>query len=114
MADDSHDERLEPGRSPGDPLGPDEYRIGAVARLTGISTDTIRAWERRYNLISPTRTDSGLRVYSLDDIERLLLVKKLKDRGESVGDVARLPLEDLERRLDRAAVVLFIEPGLSR
>lgn len=102
MADDSQNERLEPGRPEGDSLGCDEYRIGAVARLTGISTDTIRAWERRYNLICPTRTDSGLRVYSVDDIERLLLVKKLKDRGEAVGDVARLSLEDLERRIELA------------
>ena len=60
----------------------DAYRIGAVAQLTGLSTDTIRAWERRYGLVEPTRTDTGLRVYSLADVQRLRTLELLS-RGEA-------------------------------
>ncbi|MBC08556.1 MAG: hypothetical protein CMQ39_00110 [Gammaproteobacteria bacterium] len=37
------------------------YRIGAVAKLTGISTDTIRAWERRYGVVEPNRGENNNR-----------------------------------------------------
>ncbi len=80
----------------------DAYRIGAVAQLTGLSTDTIRAWERRYALVEPTRTETGLRVYSLADVQRLRLVKELRDQGESVAAVARLGLDELEERVSTA------------
>lgn len=83
-----------------DPSG--AYRIGAVAQLTGLSTDTIRAWERRYALVEPTRTETGLRVYSLADVQRLRLVKELRDQGESVATLASLSLEELESRVSTA------------
>ena len=54
------------------------YRIGAVSRLTGISTDNLRVWERRYQTVTPARTDSGDRYYSSEDISRLKLIKMLK------------------------------------
>ena len=45
------------------------FPIREVARLTGVNPVTLRAWERRYGLIQPTRTDSGHRLYSQVDIE---------------------------------------------
>ena len=48
-----------------------KYRIGAVARMTGISTHALRAWERRYDGVNPERTESGGRLYS-DDGRRAL------------------------------------------
>ena len=39
------------------------YRIGAVAKLTGISTDTIRAWERRYGVVEPNRGENNNRYF---------------------------------------------------
>ena len=39
------------------------FRIGAVARLTGISPDTLRVWERRYQVTEPQRSASGTRLY---------------------------------------------------
>ena len=47
------------------------YPIREVARLTGVNPVTLRAWERRYGLIVPMRTESGHRLYSLTDIERV-------------------------------------------
>ena len=82
------------------------YRIGAVAKLTGISPDTLRVWERRYGCIVPQRSPGGGRLYSADDIARLQLMKLLVDRGDSIGAVATLDHEALQTRVNevRAAV----------
>ena len=45
------------------------FPIREVSRLTGVNPVTLRAWERRYGLIRPTRTDSGHRLYSMADVE---------------------------------------------
>ncbi|MEM9171297.1 MAG: MerR family transcriptional regulator [Pseudomonadota bacterium] len=77
------------------------YSIGAVARLTGISTHTLRIWERRYSAIVADRTESGRRVYSKSDIEKLSLLKSLSDNGSSIGQIANLTTEELKARRDQ-------------
>jgi DNA-binding transcriptional MerR regulator len=74
------------------------YRIGSVARLTGISADTLRVWERRYAAVTPQRSPSGGRLYDADDIARLRLIKQLVDSGDSIGTVASLGRAALEAR----------------
>lgn len=71
------------------------FRIRSAARLTGLSPEVIRAWERRYALLSPRRTDGGYRVYTADDLDVLRGAKALVAGGQSIGDVARLPRERL-------------------
>ncbi|HEX9937979.1 MAG TPA: MerR family transcriptional regulator [Longimicrobium sp.] len=67
------------------------YRIKRVAHLTGINPATLRAWERRYNLIAPGRTESGYRVYSDEDVAMLGRIKKLTDDGLTIGEaIARV------------------------
>ena len=66
------------------------YRIGAVSRLTGISADTLRIWQRRYAAVRPQRSPRGGRLYSPGDVARLRLVKQLVDAGEAIGEVASL------------------------
>lgn len=78
------------------------YRIGAVARLTGISPDTLRIWERRYEIVNPQRTPKGGRLYSQQDVTRLTMIKTLVDQGYAISTVANLPLEELNRRLQSA------------
>ncbi|MEO0971917.1 MAG: MerR family transcriptional regulator [Pseudomonadota bacterium] len=75
------------------------YGIGTVSRLTGISTHTLRVWERRYGAVDAERSDSGRRLYSRPDIERLTVMKHLVDRGEPIGHVARLSHTELQERL---------------
>lgn len=77
------------------------YTIGAVARLTGISTHTLRIWERRYSAIVADRTESGRRLYSKADIEKLSLLKSLSDNGSSIGQIANLSTEELKARRDQ-------------
>src|SRR3990167_8686998 len=68
------------------------YRSGAVARMGRIPVATLRIWERRYQVVGPTLTASGHRLYSGADVERLLLIKQLVDRGHAIGSPARPPL----------------------
>jgi methylmalonyl-CoA mutase cobalamin-binding subunit len=65
------------------------YPIGAVAVLTGLTVDTLRAWERRHRVVTPGRDDRG-RVYGEADVRRLQLVAAAVSRGHAVGRLARL------------------------
>ena len=53
------------------------FSIGEVAAMLGISPHTIRAWERRHLMVTPTRTASGQRRYSSDDVDLLRLASEL-------------------------------------
>lgn len=90
--------RIDPlaGNEPRDSLS---YRIGDVARYVGVSTHALRAWERRYGTVEPQRTPGGSRRYDASQIERLKTLKQLTDYGHSIGEVARLSLEELKRLL---------------
>lgn len=74
------------------------YSVGAVSKLTGLSPDVLRAWERRYRVVEPLRTDGGTRRYRTSDLERLRLVKAVVDAGYRIGDVAQLSAVELESR----------------
>jgi DNA-binding transcriptional MerR regulator len=75
------------------------YPIRAVARITGLSVDTLRAWERRYQAVVPRRGARG-RVYSDGDIERLRQLASLVERGHPIGTVASLSGGELARLID--------------
>jgi DNA-binding transcriptional MerR regulator len=66
----------------------DGYGIGAVAKITGLTDHTIRVWERRYQAVVARRTDSGRRIYSAADVEKLGLLKQLTDRGIAISKIA--------------------------
>jgi DNA-binding transcriptional MerR regulator len=74
------------------------YPLRAAARLTGLSPEVLRAWERRYRVVQPLRTPGGTRRYSAADLERLRLVKGAVDAGHRIGQVAQLDREELKRR----------------
>ena len=76
-----------------------------VTRRTGLSPDLLRAWERRYEVVTPSRSEGGRRLYSDTDIERLRLLYRATLAGRSIGQVAELPTEALAAlvRQDAAA-----------
>ena len=82
-----------------EPTSSRSYRIGDVARYVGVSTHALRAWERRYGTVEPHRTPGGSRLYDAAQIDRLKTLKELTDYGHSIGEVARLSLEELKRLL---------------
>jgi DNA-binding transcriptional MerR regulator len=65
-------------------------RIGELSRRTGISPELLRAWERRYDLLHPTRSPGGLRLYSLDDLERVRLMSRHIADGLAAREAAEL------------------------
>ena len=75
------------------------YTIGTLAKLTGLSPHTIRAWERRYNALSPDRSITNRRLYQTEDLERLTALQRVVEAGHSIGQVANLSTERL-RSLD--------------
>ncbi|MBC7939178.1 MAG: MerR family transcriptional regulator, partial [Chitinophagaceae bacterium] len=70
-------------------------RSGTAARLAGLSAATLRVWEHRYGVVSPPRSASGQRTYSMDDVQRLRLIKRLTLDGHAIGTVAHLPVDAL-------------------
>ena len=73
------------------PLEQEElFPIREVSRLTGVNPVTLRAWERRYGLIQPKRTESGHRLYAVADIERVHSILGWIDRGVAVSKVAKI------------------------
>jgi DNA-binding transcriptional MerR regulator len=79
--------------------GHSTFAIGAVSRLTGIPMDTLRMWERRYQVVTPQRSSLNRRFYTRDDVARLLLIKQLVEQGHPVGSIVHLPESDLRDRL---------------
>jgi hypothetical protein len=71
------------------------YRSGAAARLAGLSVETLRVWERRYELSDTRRSEHGQRLYSAAQVQRLGLLKQLVDQGHPIGQLAQLPVERL-------------------
>lgn len=89
----SKNEQVGPTVEEGSRVG---YRSGVAARLAGLSAETLRVWERRYDLSDAERSTSGQRLYSAEQVRRLGLLKQLVDQGHAIGVLARLPVEQLQ------------------
>jgi DNA-binding transcriptional MerR regulator len=68
----------------------DLFPIGVLAQATGISPMTLRSWERRYGLLTPTRTPKGHRLYNGEDVEKVKRILSYIKRGVSVGKIRPL------------------------
>lgn len=68
--------------------------------MTGLSADVLRVWERRYGFPTPTRDESGARIYCSADVERLALVQRALRRGHRIGAVIGQSDEELRRVLE--------------
>ena len=77
--------------------------ITAVERDTGLSKDTLRVWERRYGFPSPRRDAAGQRVYTVDDVEKLRVAKRLLDHGYRPGKILGYTAERMLQIADAAS-----------
>lgn len=87
-------------------VGVGALRIGEFSRRVGVSPELLRAWERRYELLQPLRTEGGFRLYTDDDAERVERMKRALGEGFSAAEAARRALTQdrpMERALDGAA-----------
>jgi MerR family transcriptional regulator, light-induced transcriptional regulator len=74
----------------------EQLRIGELSRRTGVSAELLRAWERRYGLLHPTRTGGGFRLYSPADERRVSLMRSHLKHGMSAAEAARLTLTEAD------------------
>lgn len=91
----------------------DRYPLRTAARLTGLSPDLIRAWEKRYGVVAPIRGPRGARLYTQTDIDHLARLAKLVAQGRAIGDIAVLDaaaLRALDGRGDNGAPATKAQP----
>lgn len=82
-------------------------RIGELSRRVGVPVESLRAWERRYGLLAPSRTQGGFRLYGEDDVARVLAMRANLDRGLFAAEAARLALaEDVVEDVSSPAPVV--------
>lgn len=77
------------------------YRAGTAARMAGLPVETLRVWERRYQISDTQRSMHGQRLYSAEQVERLALLKQLVDQGHGIGLLASLSRQQLESMLEQ-------------
>ncbi|WP_322804401.1 MerR family transcriptional regulator [Vibrio alfacsensis] len=97
------------------------YAIRDVSELTGVKPVTLRAWQRRYNLIQPQRTDKGHRVFRQQDVDVIREVQSWLAKGVAIGKVKELlgqpintSLPPHKQRLEEAEAVLEALSELNR
>ena len=85
------------------------YPMRVVTRMTGLTSHTIRVWERRYQAVVPLRTAGNTRRYSSEDVRKLTLLQQATELGFPIREVASLSIDQLEEivrkegRVDRSA-----------
>jgi MerR family transcriptional regulator, light-induced transcriptional regulator len=82
------------------------HRIHRVAKLTGLSKDVVRVWERRYALVKPLRSANRYREYTDEDVALLRFLKEELDRGQTIGSLATEGRESLLKRMQVTSVPL--------
>ncbi len=67
-----------------------KYNIKDLEVLSGIKAHTLRIWEQRYGILEPQRTDTNIRLYSNEDLKRILNVSTLNKHGIKISKIALL------------------------
>jgi MerR family transcriptional regulator, light-induced transcriptional regulator len=79
------------------------FSIKDLENLTGIKAHTIRIWEKRYNLLSPNRTDTNIRHYSLASFQKLLNISYLNNNGLKISKIASLAEDEIPAKVREIA-----------
>ena len=69
---------------------PDMFPVKAAAELSGLTPETLRAWERRHGAVVPHRDEQGRRLYDAAMVDRLTRLHRLTNRGHPIRDLAAL------------------------
>jgi MerR family transcriptional regulator, light-induced transcriptional regulator len=88
-------------------------RIGELSRRSGVSPELLRAWERRYELLAPTRSEGGLRLYSEADLERVRAMQRNLASGLAAAEAARLAASAEEQVAEPALAPAAVREELS-
>lgn len=85
------------------------FSIKDLENLTGIKAHTIRIWEKRYNLLSPNRTETNIRNYSTTSLQKLLNISYLNNNGFKVSKIASLKEDEIPIKVREIASRAKIE-----
>ena len=93
-----------------EPIASDEKRhpIQVVVRRTGLSSDVLRVWEKRYGVVEPGRSKGGHRLYSDADAERLLLLNRVTSAGRRISRMAGVTTDELRQLAEEDAESAFV------
>ena len=72
-----------------------KFNIRDLENLSGIKAHTIRIWEKRYNILEPMRTDTNIRMYDVENLQKLLNITTLHNFGYKISAISKLPDERL-------------------
>ena len=90
------------------------YTISEAANRAGVSVDVLRAWERRYGVVTPQRTATGYRLYDVATINRIRAMRQLVEEGwapsAAAAHVRDAPVEDLAEEATRLATSRTVDP----
>lgn len=75
------------------------YSIRDLEQLSGIKAHTLRIWEQRYNIITPKRTETNIRIYDDQDLKLVLNIALLKEHEYKISEIARLSTERLSKEV---------------
>lgn len=81
-----------------------DYKIKDLENLSGIKSHTIRIWEKRYELLSPNRTQTKIRTYTDSDLVKLLNISILNENGWKISKIASLSETDLTNQVSKVAL----------
>ena len=75
------------------------FSIKNLEHLSGIKAHTIRIWEKRYNLFEPERTETNIRLYNLDSLQKLLNVSMLYKNGFKISKIAKMEASEITNKV---------------
>jgi MerR family transcriptional regulator, light-induced transcriptional regulator len=80
---------------------PSKYTIKDLERLSGIKAHTLRIWEQRYSILKPDRTDTNIRLYSNDDLRRILNISMINNNGSKISKIAKMEEDTIAEEVDK-------------
>jgi MerR family transcriptional regulator, light-induced transcriptional regulator len=75
------------------------YSIKDLEHLTGVKAHTLRIWEKRYQVVTPSRTSTNIRYYTDEDLKKLLNISILNRHGFKISSIANLPNSELSQKI---------------
>ncbi len=73
------------------------FSIKDLENLSGIKAHTIRIWEKRYDILKPLRTDTNIRLYDLESLQKLLNITLLHNHGYKISTISKYPEDQITR-----------------
>lgn len=80
------------------------FSIKNLEHLSGIKAHTIRIWEKRYSLFEPERTDTNIRMYDLENLQKLLNVTLLYNNGYKISKIAKLTQQEITENIHNLTI----------